>query len=314
MTIASIPTISAVICTTGNRAIITRAVESLLSQSLAASLYEIVVVLNDPDPGRLPFFESELDAAVGKHERLRIVQETTLGLSYARNRGIQESQGEYIAYTDDDAYASPQWLELILEAFRRDTNIAAVGGDIDPLWEEEKPNWITPPMYTYFSCKRFGLEEMYMPAGSYFFGANMAFAKQVLQDCGGFPTNLGRIKDNLLSNEEWPVFEYLDHQNLKKWYSPAIKVDHLVTRERMTPQFFIRRLWWQGVSNTVHSLEYKGLSRTEIAKQAVVSFVEYYRTVPTHIRHGHSSLPLAFFNFFRWTGIFAHLSNSMMSK
>lgn len=312
MSVENKPSISAILCTTGTRAFFIRTVESLLNQSLAIQFYEIVVVLNNSDSSRLSSFENELYTAVGKHKRLRVVQEMLPGLSHARNRGIQESRGKYVAYIDDDAIASPQWLKFILNAFCRDRGVAAVGGDIEPLWEQEKPNWITPPMYTYFSCKRFGLKDMYMPTGSYFFGTNMAFVKQVLLDCSGFPTNLGRVKDNLLSNEEWPVFEYIDNQNLKKWYSPAIKVEHFVPRERMTPQFFIRRLWWQGVSNTVYSLECKGVYPEEIAKQAIESFVAYYRTVPSLIRHGHSSLPLAFFNLFRWAGIFTHLSKTMI--
>ena len=32
------------------------------------------------------------------------------GLSWARNAGIRESQGEVIAFTDDDVIVEPDWL------------------------------------------------------------------------------------------------------------------------------------------------------------------------------------------------------------
>ena len=308
------PTITAVVCTMGSRSFHTKTVASLQKQSIDHQQYEILVVLNHPNTSRLVSFSSYLEKVVGAHEQLRVVQETQPGLSFARNRGIEEARGQYVAYIDDDACASPQWLERIVDAFERDGDIAAVGGDIDPLWGKKKPDWISPPMYTYFSCKRFASEAMYMPKGSYFFGANMAFTKKLLQACGGFPTNLGRVKRNLLSNEEWPVFQYIDSQQLKKWYSPEIKVDHLVPGERMTIRFFTRRLWWQGVSNTVHSLECKGESREEVARQGMRTFVDFYRKVPSYIRHGHTSLPLVFFNLFRWVGIFTHLTKSWISE
>jgi glycosyltransferase involved in cell wall biosynthesis len=314
MTTTSPIDISTVICTTGSRSFHVKTVDSLLKQSLDSRRYEILVVLNHPDASRLVSFKRELFMAVGPHEQLRIVQETLPGLSFARNKGTEEARGRYVAYIDDDACASLQWLEFIVEAFERDANIGAVGGDIDPLWEKEKPDWITLPMYTYFSCKQFASEAKYMPEGSYFFGANMAFTRELLQACGGFPTNLGRVRGNLLSNEEWPVFEYVDTHGFKKWYSPVIKVDHLVTAERMTIRFFIRRLWWQGISNTVHSLECKGKSRMEVARQGGRTFIDFYRNVPEHLRHGHTSVPLVFFNLFRWAGIFTHLGKSWISE
>lgn len=313
MNTASTLDITAIVCTTGSRAFHMKTVDSLLRQSLAPRRFEVLVVLNDADTLRLLPFTDALIAEVGEHDQLRIVQETMPGLSFARNKGINEALGRYIAYIDDDAIAAPDWLENIIESFESDDKIAAVGGDIHPLWERKKPDWVTPPMYTYFSCKQFAAEAKLMPEGSYFFGANMSFTRELLQACGGFPTNLGRVKGNLLSNEEWPIFEYIDQHGFKKWYSPDIKVDHLVTAERMTIRFFLRRLWWQGVSNTVYSLECKGESRSEVARQAVHTFVDFYRNVPVYLRHGHTSLPLAFFNLFRWAGIFTHLVKSWLS-
>ena len=290
---------------------------SLLNQTLAEDQYEILVVLNNPTPNELETLRSKLKETFGQISctaHLRTVQEPTPGLSHARNLGIRKARGRYLAYIDDDAIAPSNWLERIVEGFANNPEIASVGGAIDPLWEQEKPWWVTSSMFTYFSCRSFGDTADYMPAGAYFFGTNMAFTRQILESCGGFPTRLGRKGNNLLSNEEWSVFQYIDEQGFKKWYSPAIRVRHLVPAERMTMRFFIRRLWWQGVSNTIHSLEYEGLSRSDVAVQAWYSFLNFYAKVPNALRYGNTSIPLSFFNLFRWAGIIQYLTKDWLEK
>ncbi|MEP2706528.1 MAG: glycosyltransferase family A protein [Roseibium sp.] len=53
------------------------------------------------------------------------------GLSGARNTGIQNAQGDIIAFLDDDAIAQPNWLEKIAAVYD-DPSIMAVGGHIEP--------------------------------------------------------------------------------------------------------------------------------------------------------------------------------------
>jgi glycosyltransferase involved in cell wall biosynthesis len=47
----------------------------------------------------------------------RYVREERVGLDWARNRGIAEARGEFIAYIDDDAIADPGWLSALIAAF-----------------------------------------------------------------------------------------------------------------------------------------------------------------------------------------------------
>lgn len=280
------------------------AVASLTEQTLAPERYLILVVLNHEDEELRTGLEAELRSLIAaRNARLRVVIEPRPGLSHARNLGLQLADTEYVAFMDDDAQAEPDWLENILKGFRQEKSVAAVGGPILPLWEVPPPSWVRYPMYTYFSCKDFGSTVRHLGVGEYFFGTNMAFTREVLMQCGGFPTNLGRKRGSLLSNEEWPVFKAIDAMRLLKLASPGVRVRHFVPRSRMTHRFFIRRLWWQGISNTVYHLECEGRSRAWVARQALSDFKYYYSSLPRMLRHGHSSWHLAFFNLFRWGGI-----------
>ncbi len=199
---------------------------------------------------------SHLDAE--SKSRLRYVHEPQPGLSLARNAGIHASEGTYIAFIDDDGLAEPEWLEQIVQRFDANDKIASVGGNIFPVFEETPPSWVTPQLYPYFSCFIFSKEETFLEPGRYFFGTNMAFRKDVLLASGGFDARLGRKGNSLLSNEEWTVFHYIDQQNLLKLSSPQVNVHHIIPPSRLIRRFFIRRLWWQGVSDTVFNSSWTG--------------------------------------------------------
>ena len=63
--------------------------------------------------------------------------ESREGLNYARNWGISEARGSFIALIDDVAPA-PDWLAAVLKALAR-WNADCVGGRILPRWETSPP-------------------------------------------------------------------------------------------------------------------------------------------------------------------------------
>ncbi len=83
--------------------------DSLRMQTLSHKEFEIILILNGcKDP-----YEAELRAYAKRYEKiinLRIIQTDTPGVSNARNVGIEESHGKFIAFVDDDDFVSPQYL------------------------------------------------------------------------------------------------------------------------------------------------------------------------------------------------------------
>ena len=71
------------------------------------------------------------------------ILEPRQGSSYARNRAVSESHGEYVLFIDDDAIAEPRWaVELIAELERR--KLDAVCGMVLPRWSMPPPAWLGP--------------------------------------------------------------------------------------------------------------------------------------------------------------------------
>jgi len=240
------PAISAVVCTHDRAAYLERAVASLAAQSLARDAYEILVVDNA---------STDDTAAVVAAARTRIanlvaLHEPTPGLAHARNAGLRAARGAYVAYMDDDAVASPTWLERILAAFAtvRPTP-GCVGGRVEAIWEAPRPSWLGDEMLSYLTIIDWSPTATFLGDDRFIAGANMAFPRDLLRSIDGFHTALGRRGTNLVSNEELRVESALRRRGHPCWYDPAIAVGHHVAPERLTRAYFRRRYFWQGVSD-----------------------------------------------------------------
>ena len=113
--------VTAVVCSLGKEPRLRRTVESVLNQSHPN--VELVVVDNAPATGAVTKLLEGLD-----DERMRIIAEPCPGLSAARNAGVAAARGSIIAFTDDDAFADPDWLRYLIGAFNDVQDVVAVTG------------------------------------------------------------------------------------------------------------------------------------------------------------------------------------------
>jgi glycosyltransferase involved in cell wall biosynthesis len=97
-----------------------RCVRALLSQTLSADRYEILLVDNNSTDR-----SAEI---VRRFNRVRLLNEPEQGSYAARNRGIREAQGEIVAFTDPDCVPREDWLEQIGHAMA-DPDTGVVLGD-----------------------------------------------------------------------------------------------------------------------------------------------------------------------------------------
>lgn len=106
------PLVSVIIPTVHRPQLVTRAVQSVLSQTLRA--IELIVVVDGPD-------EATRDALRHIHDaRLRVIElPTNGGVSAARNAGVDEARSPWIAFLDDDDEWFPHKLELQLPVAQR---------------------------------------------------------------------------------------------------------------------------------------------------------------------------------------------------
>jgi succinoglycan biosynthesis protein ExoM len=99
----------------------------------------ILVVDNDPAGSAADQVRS---IATGAKTPIDYVNETTPGISAARNRALSESiASRLLVFIDDDERPSKDWLALLLESWRR-TAAAAVVGPVISEYEVEPSAWV----------------------------------------------------------------------------------------------------------------------------------------------------------------------------
>jgi succinoglycan biosynthesis protein ExoM len=101
-----------------------RAIDSVLAQEDIASSFEILVVDNDPEGSAKPVVQAK---AANDRALIRYVHEKRPGISHARNTGVAEAAGRYLAFLDDDEEADPHWLGHFLGTLQRFAADAVVG-------------------------------------------------------------------------------------------------------------------------------------------------------------------------------------------
>jgi glycosyltransferase involved in cell wall biosynthesis len=115
--------ISVVVVTKNRPENLRNLLHSLVRQSSIPD--EVVVVDNNSIKNYESVFQEFQD-----HLPLKTVVEPTPGIPAARNRGIYESCGDIIIFTDDDCVADTRWIEEIVKPFYKNPYIGIVGGEI----------------------------------------------------------------------------------------------------------------------------------------------------------------------------------------
>jgi GT2 family glycosyltransferase len=273
------PRITAAICTYNRYDRLPHAVASVANQSLSSPDIEILVIDNSPDPLR-----SKAVSECFRHiPNLRWTIEKTAGLSNARNAALNLARSQLIAFLDDDAIASPVWLETLIAVFAEFGDAArVVGGRVLPLWGAPRPAWLPDRLLGFVSVVDWGGTTRFAGGKEWVAGTNIAFRVEALRAAGGFPVHLGRKRggQSLLSNEETEVIAQIAAKGGRLVYAPAASVEHLVPPERLTQPWFRRRAVWQAVSDYMLDPE----QAFEQAPEYWRGVTEYFAHVPPNLR------------------------------
>jgi hypothetical protein len=161
-----------------------------------------------------------------------------------------------VAYIDDDAVPAPDWVKRILQVIQQDTcRPAFIGGRILPKWEAPLPDWWPTSLRGVLSIIEVEGQGEYrtrdLPPGLEPYGANMIVHVLSLLAAGGFGSEIGRCGRSLLSDEEVQIAWKLQDGGHSVRYDSRIVVQHQIQASRLTPEWLLARLYWQGASTVV---------------------------------------------------------------
>lgn len=97
--------------------------DSIYKQTVSKQCIELIVVLNGVVNGYKDAIQSYLDGKEGMEIKTNFLFTETPGVSDARNMGLDEADGDYVAFVDDDDWVSPNYIANLLEASSGDADI-----------------------------------------------------------------------------------------------------------------------------------------------------------------------------------------------
>lgn len=233
-----------------------RCMDSVLAQTYEKM--EIILVDDGSDDG----CPAICDEYAGKDSRVKVIHQKNAGLSGARNTGIDQAKGDYLAFVDSDDYLSPEFLERLYRAcLETDSDISVCR------WEyvkgESIPEGGSGKTQTFTGRQM--LANLYIPDGAYFVVAWNKLYKRELFDNIRYP--LGRI------HEDEATTYRIYHQVRKAAYIDVSLYGYFVTPSSITRGFNPKRLdWVRACAERIDFFEEHGYS--ELMVSALQAFAD----------------------------------------
>ncbi|AXG07704.1 glycosyltransferase family 2 protein [Haloplanus rubicundus] len=227
----------------------TEAVESVLAQT-HEPLEVVLVVDGNPD-----VYDRVREDFCGRENVVCHCNEENRGISYSRTKGAELASGDIVAMLDDDAVAEPDWIERLVDVYE-DTDAVAVGGDVRPDWQTERPDFFPAEFYWLVGCVEPGFAEDGEEVRNTY-GSNISYRREAFLAVGGYDPNTGRKGDKHLQAHEAPVgIRLLEEYGRGMVFTEDAIVHHKLFDYRGDFQWLVFRSFWQGYSKRVMDLLY----------------------------------------------------------
>ena len=141
--------ISVIVCCYNSELRLPKTIEYLAKQEIKKDIpVEIIIVNNASTDSTREVAQLEWNK-YNTDFLFRIVEEEKPGLTFARKRGIKESQYEYILFCDDDNWLQSDFLQKGFNLIESNPRIGALGGQGIAVSDVDFPDWFSDHRHWY---------------------------------------------------------------------------------------------------------------------------------------------------------------------
>jgi succinoglycan biosynthesis protein ExoM len=146
--------INVCICTYKRSEFLKRLLNDLRHQATGGQFtYSIVICDNDHLRSAEPLVA---DFAATSNIAVKYCVEPQQNIALARNRAVQNTTGDYVAFIDDDEFPESNWLQTLFAACEK-YGVDGVLGPVRPAFEDGVPRWIVKGRFYDRECHETGL-------------------------------------------------------------------------------------------------------------------------------------------------------------
>jgi glycosyltransferase involved in cell wall biosynthesis len=227
------------ICTYRRKHLLKRLLDALRDQDTQGLFtYSIVVVDNDELQSAQEVV-SEFAGVSGIAIKYRVEPHQNIAL--ARNKAIENVQGDYVAFIDDDEFPTRLWLVTLFNACARFSADGALG-PVKPYFDSDPPQWIIDGKF---------YERPTYPTGLVIDGSkgrtgNVLMKRSVFSDAGP------PFRPEFLTGEDQDFFRrMIEKGRVFIWCDEAVAYE-VVPPVRWSRGFMLRRALLRGANSLLH--------------------------------------------------------------
>ena len=231
--------LSIVICSYNRASYISDALDSLYTQTAGLNAFEAIIVDNNSTDNTAEVFRQW--SASHTNGSFTYITETNQGASFARNTGAAVAKGQWLCFMDDDAVATPNYVENILNHIETKPDAVGFGGRIIPKYIPAEPKWMSYYVSSLVGNFDYAPTACAFENGKYPLESNMIVRKDVYDAIGGFNTALPGVVGTLrIGGEGKELFYKILALGHTIYYDPAICVHHVVEVKKLTSEYMYR--------------------------------------------------------------------------
>lgn len=249
---------------------------ALAEQRCSPDLFEVIIVDNNSSDATTRVGDDHPGVNLIRKQgvKCKVVSEPTLGLTYARIRGVLEAEAELICFLDDDNVPETDYIQVGASAFT-DPTIGILVSRVFPKYEQQPPLSIERREPMLAITQSFGESVIDLGASATFvptFGAGMWLSRKAFLEAVPWQTPeklmIGRKGKCLISGDDMEIGYLIGRAGYRRLYWPELRLFHLISRKRVTASYFSRLITGIARSNMCLNARY-GFKKYGIAHRCL---------------------------------------------
>ncbi len=236
--------ISVVVCCFNSAAKIAPTLAHLLNQKdIQSSSWELIIVDNGSTDNTSEKAALIWQSFEGSKPMFKVVHESNPGLSFARKRGIDESNFDFVLFCDDDNWLEENYLSISLSIMQSSPYIGVLGGTGYPVFEDKEPPYFWSNQFHALAVGvQSAIEGDITDTRGVLYGAGMVLNKKafrILHEKYRFRFLLSdRIKGSLASSGDHELCLALRKIGYRIFYSKIMRFKHFIPAFRTTISYY----------------------------------------------------------------------------